>query len=57
MRYRIKIVPKAIPNADGDWLTVETDLASDTHWRDVATVLAPYVPETHFLVQTEMVQS
>jgi hypothetical protein len=55
--YRIKIVPKATPNADGEWREAEAELPADARWLDTAAALGDYVPETHFLAAIERVRT
>lgn len=55
MRYRIKLVPKTTPNADGEWREVEADLPASARWLDLAVALGDHVPETHFLCSIERV--
>jgi len=56
MRYRIKIVPKAAPNAEGEWREVETATPLNTRWLDHVVAFASHVPATHFLCAVEQVQ-
>jgi hypothetical protein len=55
--YRIKIVPKTTPNADGEWREVEADLSAITRWLDASVALGDHVPETHFLAAVERVRT
>jgi hypothetical protein len=57
VKYRIKIVLKATPNADGEWLVVEADLSAITRWLDASAALGDHVPETHFLCAIERVRT
>jgi hypothetical protein len=57
MKYRIKIVPKTIPNGDGEWREVKADLPVEACWLDLVVALGDYVPETHFLCAMERVKS
>ncbi len=47
MRYSLKLVPKASPNDDGEWVDVETDapIGIVREWNDAAKFFAPHVPE------------
>lgn len=55
MRYRVKVVPKAEPNADGEWIEVEVKgpVAEHLGWNVMAATFeqAGALPETHFMVQ------
>lgn len=56
MRYRLKIVPDATPNADGRWIAVSTE--SDypsycTSWRAVDHFFTKDIPADEHLVQYE----
>lgn len=52
MKYYLKIVPVATPNAGGRWITVETNNKppSDRRWRSTERFFADYIPITEFLV-------
>ncbi|MGZ5987415.1 MAG: hypothetical protein ACXWLZ_00060 [Rhizomicrobium sp.] len=52
-RYRIKIVPKTSPDADGEWREVEAELLPGARWIDLAVALGDHVPNTHFLCSIE----
>lgn len=64
-RYRIKIVPKATPNADGEWIEVETaEPASEapmgttprailSTWREAELHFQSHIPDGFFMVKYE----
>lgn len=53
MKYRIKIVPKATPNADGEMRDVDVPALLGTCWLDTVMTLDDQIPDTHFLAQVE----
>lgn len=53
--FLIKIVPKATPNADGEWRQARAEVRDGMRWLDLAMVLDDHVPPTHFLVAFERV--
>lgn len=58
MIVRIKLVPNAEPNADGEWKTINVTLpfpSSNSSWIAAANHLAPYVPEGYHVVQHDMI--
>jgi hypothetical protein len=52
---KIKIVPDAIPNADGEWVDIPLDLAGHGHlrWRETERLVKPFVPEGYHVVAIE----
>lgn len=44
MRYKIKIVPNAEPNAEGEWIDAEADECTSTLWRISAARFDSQVP-------------
>jgi hypothetical protein len=50
---RIKIVPIASPNADGEWIDVPVDFPERTRWRQMESLVKNYIPEGHFIVSVE----
>jgi len=50
---RIKIVPDAEPNADGEWVECPVELPRGTRWRHMETVVAQCVPAGHHVVSVE----
>jgi hypothetical protein len=56
MIVRIKLVPDAEPNADGEWKTVEVTLPfpSGNNWLAAASRLAPYEPQGYHIVAYEI---
>jgi hypothetical protein len=50
---RIKIVPNAMPNADGEWIECPFELPSKTRWRHIETMVNSIVPDGHHIVAIE----
>ncbi len=53
MSTRIKIVPDATPNADGEWINIAVDLPSRTRWKFMEERVKAFVPEGHHVVAVE----
>lgn len=57
MKYRLKIVPEATPNADGRWIEIEVPddarAPLGSSWRAAAQYLAPHIPAGEHLVGYE----
>lgn len=50
MKYRLKIVSKAEPNADGRWIEVESAVSVlGRTWTHAERALRPLCPEDHFI--------
>lgn len=60
MRYRIKVVPHAEPNADGEWIEVEgpPSVAGSTMWCVIeqAFRLGGCIPADHHMVSYERIK-
>ena len=50
---RIKIVPNATPDADGEWIDIPVDLPCRTRWKTMEHLVAPYIPAEHHVVALE----
>lgn len=44
MPIRIKIVPDAEPNADGEWIRLDCDMPLTLSWRRACDQVAGFVP-------------
>jgi hypothetical protein len=54
MKYRLKIVPKSDPNAEAEWVEIETQLRPGLRWAEIDELIAENIPETHFVVMVKM---
>ena len=50
---RIKIVPNATPDADGEWIDIPVDLPCRTRWTTMEALVTPYIPADHHIVAVE----
>lgn len=50
---RIKVVPDASPNAEGQWIEVPIDLPERTCWRAMEERVKRYIPAGHHAVSLE----
>jgi hypothetical protein len=50
---RIKIVPDAMPNADGKWIDIPVDLPCRTRWKTMEALVVPFIPVDHHVVAVE----
>lgn len=53
--YKIKIVPDSEPNADGEWIAVETSATAPRRWTDMVNFFRTNVPEGKHLVAVKNV--
>jgi hypothetical protein len=56
MKYRLKIVPKSDPDADGEWVEIEMQLHPRLRWAEMDDLIAEHIPETHFVIKVEDVK-
>ena len=50
---RIKLVPNATPDADGEWLEIPVDLPIRTRWKIMESLVMPFVPAGFNVVTVE----
>ena len=50
---RIKIVPNATPDADGEWIDIPVDLPCRTRWTTMESLVTPFIPAGHHIVAVE----
>ena len=50
---RIKIVPNATPDADGEWIDIPVDLPDRTRWIAMESRVRRYIPAGHHVVAVE----
>jgi hypothetical protein len=50
---RIKIVPNATPDADGEWIDIPVDFPCRTRWTTMESLVVPFVPADHHVVAVE----
>jgi hypothetical protein len=51
MKYQAKIVPRAKPNEEGEWVEIEApNLPYGARWREVSDLLSPHIPADHVLI-------
>jgi hypothetical protein len=50
---RVKIVPDAEPNADGEWIELPLDFPTRTRWRLMETLVKPHIPAGYHAVSLE----
>lgn len=52
MTTRIKVVPDATPNADGEWLEIALDLPR-LRWKFMKNLVTPFIPIGYHIVAVE----
>lgn len=50
---RIKVVPDAEPNAEGEWIEAPFELPPRTRWRHMEIMVARLIPPGHHVVAVE----
>lgn len=50
---RIKVVPDAEPNADGEWVETPLVMSDRVRWRIMEMLVKPFVPKGHHVVAVE----
>lgn len=53
MSIRIKVVPDATPNADGEWIETTLVMTSRVKWLAMEMLVKPFVPKGHHVVAVE----
>jgi hypothetical protein len=53
MKYQIKIVPNATPNADGRWIDVPRAPPKTCSWIEMVQSYADCIPAGHHMVATQ----
>lgn len=56
MKYKLLIVPKSDPKADGEWVEIETVLPEKARWVELDKLLNWHIPETHYCIKVEKIK-
>jgi hypothetical protein len=49
--YLIRIVPKLLPESEGQWVEAEYDGPLPRRWRTTEAVFSAHIPDTHHLAE------